>query len=151
MHKVCPFQEPSATLVMFVMVEHTLEHPMMALQEDHVPKGHFVWRVPLNLILVVLEHTVRALVEQVTRIVSRVILATSVHGSSLQPRKEHVMLGITVQRNPSYLIRQLLLLGTSLQQDLQSPSLVYLGHINHMRSKVIVFHVNQDFTVIPRT
>ena len=115
MHKVCPFQEPSATLVMFVMVEHTLEHPMMALQEDHVPKGHFVWRVPLNLILVVLEHTVRALVEQVTRIVSPVILATFVHGSSLQPRKEHVMLGITVQRNPSYLIRQLLLLGTSLQ------------------------------------
>ena len=115
MHRACPFQEPSATLAMSVMVEHTLEHPMMASQEDHVRKGHFVWPVPLNLILVVLEHTVRALVEQVTRIVSCVILATFVHGNSLHVRKEHAMLGITVQRAPSYLIRQLLLLGTSLQ------------------------------------
>lgn len=151
MHRVCPFQEPSVTLAMYVMVERTLEHPMMALQGDHVPKGHFVWQVPLNLILVVLEHTVRALVEQVTRIVSCVILATIVQSSSLQPRKEHAMLGITVQRDPSYPIRQLPLLGTSLQWDLQSHSLVYLGHINHIRSKVAVSHVNQDFTAIQRT
>ena len=115
MHRAYPFQEPSATLAMYVMVEHTLEHPMMVLQEDHVPKGHSVWQVPLNLILVVLEHTVRALVEQVTRIVSCVILATFVHGNSLHARKEHAMLGFTVQRAPSYPIRQLLLLGTSLQ------------------------------------
>lgn len=115
MQRACPFQEPSATLAMSVMVEHTLEHPMMASREDHVRKGHFVWQVPLNLILVVLEHTVRALVEQVTRIVSCVIVATSVHGNSLHVRKEHAMLVITVQRAPSYPIRQLLLLGTSLQ------------------------------------
>ena len=115
MHRVCPFQEPSATLAMYVMVEHTQEHRMMALQGDHVLKGHFVWQVLLNLILVVLERTVRTLVEQVTRIVSCVILATIVQGSSLQPRKEHAMLGITVQRDPSYPIRQLPLLGTSLQ------------------------------------
>lgn len=115
MHKVCPSQEPSATLAMYVIVEHTLEHPMMVLQGDHVPRGHFVLQVPLNLILVVLEHTVRALVEQVTRIVSCVIPATFVLGSSLQLLKEHVMLGITVQRDPSYAIRQLPQLGISLQ------------------------------------
>jgi len=115
MHRVCPFQEPSATLAIYVFVEHTLEHPMMALQGDHVLKGHFAWQAPLNLILVVLGRTVRALVEQVTRIVSCVILATIVHGSSLQPRREHAMLGFTVQRDPSFPIRQLPLLGTLLQ------------------------------------
>ena len=115
MHRVCPFQEPSATLAMYVMVERILEHPMMALQGGHVPKGHFVWQVPLNLILVVLEHTVRALVEQVTRLVCCVIPATIVQSSSLQPLKEHAMLGITVKRDPSDPIRILPLLGTSLQ------------------------------------
>ena len=115
MHRVCPSQEPSATLAMYVMVEHTLEHPMMAQQGDHVPREHFVLQVLLNLILVVLEHTVRALVEQVTRIVSCVMLATIVLRNSLQPLKEHVTLGITAERDPSYPIRQLPLLGISLQ------------------------------------
>jgi len=30
MRKVCPSQELSATLAIYVKVEHTLEHPMMA-------------------------------------------------------------------------------------------------------------------------
>lgn len=115
MRKVCPSQELNVTLAMYVLVERTLGHPMMAQQGDHVPREHFVFQVLLNLILVVLEHTVRALVELVTRIVSCAMLATIALGNSLQPLKDHVMPGITAQRDPSYLIRQLLLLGISLQ------------------------------------
>lgn len=78
MLKVSPFQEHSVTQVMCAMVEHILELPMMEKQEDLVLKGHSVSQGLLNLILVVLEHTVRALVEQVTKTVSCVILDTSV-------------------------------------------------------------------------
>lgn len=82
MRKVCPFQEHSATLVISAFVEHTLEHPLMASQGDHVLKERFVLQALLNLILVVLEHTVKALVGQVTRTASCVILATIVLRSS---------------------------------------------------------------------
>ena len=78
MLKVSPFQERSVTQVMCAMVERILELPMMEKQEDLVLKGHSVSQGLLNLILVVLEHTVRALVEQVTKTVSCVILDTSV-------------------------------------------------------------------------
>lgn len=150
-HKVCPSQEHSATLVMSAMVVHILEHPMMVSQGDHVPKGHSVWPALLNLILVALEHTVKALAGRVTRIVSCVIRATTVLGSSLQPQKDHVMLGITAQKDPFYAIRQLLHLGISLQSGLQSLSRVYLVHTSHIRSKVAASHVNQDFIALQRT
>ena len=78
MLKVSPFQERSVTQVMCAMVERILELPMMEKQEDLVLKGHSVSQGLLNLILVVLEHTVRALVEQATKTVSCVILDTSV-------------------------------------------------------------------------
>ena len=78
MLKVSPFQEHSVTQVMCAMVEHILELPMMEQQEDLVLKGRSALQALLNLILVVLEHTVRALVEQVTKTVSCVILDTSV-------------------------------------------------------------------------
>ena len=78
MLKVSPFQEHSVTQVMCAMVEHILELPMMEQQEDLVLKGRSALQALLNLILVVLEHTVRALVEQATKTVSCVILDTSV-------------------------------------------------------------------------
>lgn len=78
MLKVSPFQERSVTQVMCAMVERILEHPMMEQQEDLVLKGRSALQALLNLILVVLEHTVRALVEQATKTVSCVILDTSV-------------------------------------------------------------------------
>ena len=82
MLKVSPFQERSVTQVMCVMAEHILELPTMEKQGDLVPKGLSVLPALLNLILVVLEHTVRALVEQVTKTVSCVILDTSVPRSN---------------------------------------------------------------------
>ena len=151
MRKVCLSQEHSATLVISALVEHTQEHPMMVSQEDHVQKGHSVLQGLLNLILVALERTVKALVGQVTRIVSCVILATSVLRSSLQPQKGHAILDIIAQRGPFYATRQLLHQDISLQWDLQSHSLVYLVHTNHIRSKVTAFHVNLDFIALPRT
>lgn len=151
MHKVCLSQEHSVTLAMSAMVEHTQEHPMMVSQGDHVQKEHSVLQGLLNLILVALEDTVKALVEQVTRTVSCVIVATSVLRSSLQPQKGHAILDIIAQRGPFYATRQLLHLGISLQRDRQSRSLVYLVHINRIRSKVAAFHVNLDFIALPRT
>lgn len=151
MHKVCPSQEHSATLVIFARVVRTLEHPLMASQGDHVLKEHFVLQALLNLILVVLEHIVKALAGQVTRTVSCAILATFVLRSSLQPQKGHAMLGIIAQKVPFYAISQSLHLGISLQWDLQSRSLVYLVHTSHIRSKVAASHVNQDFIALQRT
>ena len=78
MLKVSPFQERSVTQVMCARAEHILELPMMGKQENLVLKGRSALQALLNLILVVLEHTVRALVEQVTKTVSCVILDTSV-------------------------------------------------------------------------
>ena len=101
MLKVSPFQERSVTQVMCAMVERILELPMMEKQEDLVLKGHSVSQGLLNLILVVLEHTVRALVEQATKTVSCVILDTSVLRSNSQLQKDHVTLVIIVQRGPS--------------------------------------------------
>lgn len=122
----------------------------MEQQGDHVPKGHFVLQALLSLILVVLEPTVRALVERVTKTVSCAILDTSVLGKNLRHQKDHVTLGIIAQRGPSYGIRQLLPQDFSLQWDLQSHSLAYQEHINHMRSKVTVALVNQGFIVLQR-
>ena len=78
MLKVSPFQERSVTQVMCAGAEHTLELLMMGKQENLVLKGHSALQAHLNSILVVLEHTVRAPVEQVTKTVSCVILDTSV-------------------------------------------------------------------------
>lgn len=101
MHKVCPSREHSATLVMFAIVGHTLGHPQMVQQGCHVPQGHSVSQALLSLILVALEHTVRAPAEQVIRTVSCVILATFVLRSNLRHRKDHVTLGIIALKVPS--------------------------------------------------
>jgi len=82
MHKVYPFHEHNVTLAMSVMVEHTQEHQLMVSQADLALRGHSVSQVLSSSIPVLLGHTVRALVVQVTRIVSSVILATTALRSS---------------------------------------------------------------------
>jgi len=82
MHKDYPSHEHSVTLAISVKVEHTQEHQLMVSQANLVLKEHSVSQVLLSLIPVLPERTVRALVGQVTRIVSSVILATTALGSS---------------------------------------------------------------------
>ena len=151
MHRVYPYHEHSATLVMSVMVEHTQEHPMMVSQADHVLKGHSVSQVLLSLILAHLGHTVRVPGEQVIRTVNFVILATTVLKSSWRHQRDPVILDIIALKHPFRPISRRPQLGISLDWGLLNHSLVCREPINLTTGKVAAFRVMEVIIVLRKT